>query len=47
VQNKDEVDINDIKIRNPKAPKRQKVDEAGNIIEVGNEEEKKAPINKR
>jgi hypothetical protein len=47
VQNKVEIDINDIKIKKPKAPKRQKVDETGNIIEGANEEEKKEPVNKR
>jgi hypothetical protein len=47
VQKKVEIDIDDIKITKPIAPKRQKVDEAGNIVEAGNEEEKKAPVNKR
>lgn len=46
VQVKAEIDIDDIKIQRPKAVKRQKVDEAGNVIEVA-EEEKKAPVNKR
>jgi hypothetical protein len=47
VLNKVEIDIDDIKIKKAKAPKRQKVDEAGNIIEGGNEEEKKESVNKR
>ena len=47
MQNKVEIDLDDIKIKKPKAPKRQKVDEAGNIIEGVNEEEKKEPVNKR